>query len=208
MGFDPQSFTPSMADKSSNTQTLIVISTSFVALLTGFLLGVYSARGYLITPEFYKESRANYDDPVDSDETDVDEDDLVMDHAPNWANGEEADRRQGLRATAAGVKKGALSGGKKGVGAAAAAAAAAGGEDTPEGPMVEDTGEECKLVLVVRTDLGMTKGEHAKSLSDHNPLPFFLSLGPNPILNILTPPSTQAKSQPSAPTPPWPATRP
>lgn len=154
MGFDTQFFAPTMADKSPYAQTLIVISTSFVALLSGFLLGVYSARGYLITPEFYKESRANYDDPVDSDETDVDEDELLMDHAPNWANGEEADRRQGLRVTAAGAKKGAK-------GAAAAAAAAAAKEDKDEGPAMQDTGEECKLVLVVRTDLGMTKGKQA-----------------------------------------------
>lgn len=156
MGFDTQFFAPTMADKSPYAQTLIVISTSFVALLSGFLLGVYSARGYLITPEFYRESRANYDDPVDSDETDVDEDELLMDHAPNWANGEEADRRQGLRATAAGAKK---QGAK---GAAAVKAVKKEEEDKEEqGPAVQDTGEECKLVLVVRTDLGMTKGEQA-----------------------------------------------
>lgn len=176
MGIDTQFFSPSMADKSPYAQTLIVISTSFVALMSGFLLGVYSARGYLITPEFYKESRANYDDPVDSDETDVDEDDLVMDHAPNWANGEEADRRQGLRATAAGVKKGAAGSSAKNKAAAAAAAA----EDAPKGPTVEDTGEECKLVLVVRTDLGMTKGERAKRKSlfptPSPPPPFFFLL--------------------------------
>jgi PTH2 family peptidyl-tRNA hydrolase len=52
-----------------------------------------------------------------------------MDHAPNWANGREADRKQGLVA---------------------------------EKP--KDTGEECKLVLVVRTDLGMTKGTSILSL--------------------------------------------
>lgn len=164
MGIDTQFFSPSMADKSPYAQTLIVISTSFVALMSGFLLGVYSARGYLITPEFYKESRANYDDPVDSDETDVDEDDLVMDHAPNWANGEEADRKQGLRATAAGVKKGAAGSSAKNKAAA---------EDAPKGPTVEDTGEECKLVLVVRTDLGMTKGERAKKNPFPAPSPLF-----------------------------------
>lgn len=138
-----------MADD-SGSQTVIVLTTSIVTLISGFLLGVYSVRGYLISPELYQESRANYEDPLDSDETDIEEEEMLLDHAPNWANGEEADRKQGLRATAA----------------AAAAAAKGGkkpkktGDETPTGPTVEDTGEECKLVLVVRTDLGMTKGEH------------------------------------------------
>lgn len=161
MGFDTQMFSPTMADKSPFAQTFIVISTSFVALVSGFLLGVYSARGYLITPEFYRESRANYDDPVDSDETDVDEDDLIMDHAPNWANGEEADRKQGLRVTSAGAKKGAA-GEKKSKKQDVVR------EKTEEGPKIEDTGEECKLVLVVRTDLGMTKGEYHKNRRGHS----------------------------------------
>lgn len=134
--------------------TLVVMTTSIVALISGFLLGVYSIKGYLISPELSKEARANYEDPVDSDETDIDEEATVLDHAPNWANGEEADRKQGLRLRnrAGGAKK---SNTKKIVG----------GDETPTGPTVEDTGEECKLVLVVRTDLGMTKGEHTASAS-------------------------------------------
>ncbi|KAH8769924.1 peptidyl-tRNA hydrolase PTH2-domain-containing protein [Diaporthe sp. PMI_573] len=124
--------------------TLVVISTSVVALLTGFLLGIYSIQGYIITPEFAKQSRANYDDPVDSDETDIDEDDTQMDHAPNWANGEEADRKQGLRYTGNDKSKAGKKSSKAG-----------------SVPSVEDTGEECKLILVVRTDLGMTKGKIA-----------------------------------------------
>lgn len=141
-------------DDDSGMQTVVVLTTSIVTLISGFLLGVYSVRGYLISPEMHQESRANYEDPLDSDETDIEEGEMPLDHAPNWANGEEADRKQGLRATAA----------------AAAAAAAQGrkkpkkttGDETPTGPTVEDTGEECKLVLVVRTDLGMTKGKHAQ----------------------------------------------
>ncbi|KAG8160228.1 hypothetical protein KVR01_009764 [Diaporthe batatas] len=124
--------------------TLVVISTSVVALVTGFLLGIYSIQGYIITPEFAKQSRANYDDPVDSDETDIDEDETNMDHAPNWANGEEADRKQGLRYTGNDKNKAASNKPKAG-----------------PVPSVEDTGEECKLILVVRTDLGMTKGKIA-----------------------------------------------
>lgn len=127
--------------------TLVVMTTSIVALISGFMLGVYSIKGYLISPELSKEARANYDDPLDSDETDIDEDATVLDHAPNWANGEEADRKQGLRMRKGSDKKSKT---KK----------IAGGDETPTGPSVEDTGEECKLVLVVRTDLGMTKGEH------------------------------------------------
>lgn len=140
---NPTDHTKIMSDKSAS---VVVITTSIVALISGFLLGVYSVRGYLISPELHAESRANYDDPVDSDETDIDEEDTVLDHAPNWANGEDADRKQGLRATAAG--KAAGKGDKKKT-----------GEETPTGPTIEDTGEECKLVLVVRTDLGMTKGK-------------------------------------------------
>lgn len=122
--------------------TLVVISTSVVTLITGFLLGIYSIQGYIITPDFAKQSRANYDDPVDSDETDIEEEDTHLDHAPNWANGEEADRRQGLRYT--GNEKSKTSSKKTKAGFV---------------PSVEDTGEECKLILVVRTDLGMTKGK-------------------------------------------------
>lgn len=124
--------------------TLVVISTSVVALVTGFLLGIYSIQGYIITPEFAKQSRANYEDPVDSDETDIDEDETHMDHAPNWANGEEADRKQGLRYTGNGKSKAGSNRSKAGA-----------------VPSLEDTGEECKLILVVRTDLGMTKGRRA-----------------------------------------------
>jgi PTH2 family peptidyl-tRNA hydrolase len=119
---------------SDRETTRIIISTSIVALLTGFLFGVYTIRGYIISPGLTEERRANFNDPVESEESDVDEDDTILDHAPNWENGEEADRRQGLRARAQ------------------AAPAAA----RPE-PIVDAT-EECKLVLVVRTDLGMTKG--------------------------------------------------
>lgn len=139
--------------------TLVVMTTSIVALISGFMLGVYSIKGHLISPELSKESRANYEDPVDSDETDIDEDATVLDHAPNWANGEEADRKQGLRFrnSAGGDEKKTKT--KK----------SAGSKEASTGPSVEDTGEECKLVLVVRTDLGMTKGAY----NQPNMLPLF-----------------------------------
>jgi len=80
---------------------IVVVSTSVVALVSGFLLGVYSIRGYLISPSLKNERERYWKDPVESEESDIDEDDTILDHAPNWANGEEADRRQALRAGAA-----------------------------------------------------------------------------------------------------------
>ncbi|KZL79884.1 peptidyl-trna hydrolase pth2, partial [Colletotrichum incanum] len=137
----------------------VVISTSVVALVTGFMLGVYSIRGYLISPELRAEARANTDDPVESDESDIDEDDTVLDHAPNWANGEAADRRDGLRQrNAASSEKPASS--KK---------------PNPDSAPLADSNEECKLVLVVRTDLGMTKGKMAAQAS-HATLACYKSL--------------------------------
>lgn len=56
------------------------------------------------------------------------DEDEPMDHAPAWSNGRQADEKQGLRASA--LPKASVGG----------------------------PNEECKLVLVVRTDLGMTKG--------------------------------------------------
>lgn len=141
------------------SSTLVVLTTSIVTAVSGFLLGVYSVQGYLISPDFKQEARANYDDPVDSDETDIEEDETVMDHAPNWANGLEADHKQGLRAR--NVAAAAVAAGKKKK-TTASSNYFTSGDVTPTGPTVEDTGEECKLVLVVRTDLGMTKGEQIR----------------------------------------------
>lgn len=137
----------------------LVLITSIVSLITGLMLGMYSVRGYLfVSPELADERRHNLYDPVESDESDVDEGDTVLDHAPNWANGVEADARDGLRqrGIAGGEKKNKKKG-KKG--------AVKEEEARSNAPLVDvGTGgnanakEECKLVLVVRTDLGMTKG--------------------------------------------------
>lgn len=116
----------------------VVISTSIVALVSGFLLGVYSIQGYLVSPDLKAEREHYWKDPVESEESDIDEDDTILDHAPNWANGEDADRRQGLRATAAATSK-----------------TTSAAKPTEQANNIK---EECKLVLVVRTDLGMTKG--------------------------------------------------
>ncbi|KAK4164992.1 PTH2-domain-containing protein [Cladorrhinum sp. PSN259] len=123
---------------SDGVSSSVVVTTSAVALVSGFLLGVYAIRGYLISPALVAEREGNWKDPVESEESDIDEDDTILDHAPNWSNGEDADRRQGLRASAS--KSTSKSNEKK-------------DKINPN--------EECKLVLVVRTDLGMTKGKIA-----------------------------------------------
>lgn len=79
---------------------------------------------------------ANYDDEEESEEEDIDA--SILDHAPNWANGLEADKRDGLRVMERSSAKSV--------------------EKKKSDARLVDTGEECKLVLVVRTDLGMTKG--------------------------------------------------
>lgn len=120
---------------SAETTSAVIVTTTLIAFITGFGLGVYTIRGSLISPELAAERAANLSDPVESDESDIDEDESLLDHAPNWANGADADRRQGLRARAA-----------------------AGGLEAGGTGVKYDGREECKMVLVVRTDLGMTKG--------------------------------------------------
>jgi PTH2 family peptidyl-tRNA hydrolase len=122
-------------------QLTVVITTSVCTLIGGFLLGAYATQGYIIPPELAEERRRNYEDPVESGESDIDEDDTVLDHAPNWANGAQADRRQGLSNKFNNESR-IGSGGSGGI---------------------KDNGEECKLVLVVRTDLGMTKGKSLRN---------------------------------------------
>lgn len=132
----------------ASENTALLLSTSIVVFISGFALGIYSIRGYLlISPALVAERRANWTDPVESDEEDVDEQDSILDHAPNWTNGPEADRRDGLR-----LRKGAKDKDKKQAGEKGDEA-----KDDARKPVV-DSGDECKLVLAVRTDLGMTKG--------------------------------------------------
>ncbi|EFY99335.1 peptidyl-tRNA hydrolase [Metarhizium robertsii] len=123
------------------TQTGIILTTSLAAFISGWLFGVFTTRGYLISPALAEERHRNLHDPVESDESDIDEDDTILDHAPNWANGAAADRKQGLRANA---RVGGM---------------------TERQTLDAESNEECKLVLVVRTDLGMTKGKMAAQCS-------------------------------------------
>ncbi|KAI1639331.1 peptidyl-tRNA hydrolase PTH2-domain-containing protein [Biscogniauxia mediterranea] len=132
----------------TSPEATLVLTTSAAAFLSGFVLGVYSIRGYVVPRSWAAERERNLRDPVESDESDVDEGDTVLDHAPNWANAEDADRRQGLR-----VRRGRGGGG---------------GDSSKKREALADNAdskEECKLVLVVRTDLGMTKGKIAAQCS-------------------------------------------
>lgn len=114
-------------------------------------------RGYLfISPSLASQRLSNFNDPLESEESDIDEDDTILDHAPNWANGEDADRRDGLKASNS--KKAKKTSKDKAEDKADSA--------QPQQTVAEGSAnEECKLVLVVRTDLGMTKGKIAAQCS-------------------------------------------
>ncbi|GAP85709.2 putative PTH2 family peptidyl-tRNA hydrolase [Rosellinia necatrix] len=168
-----------------STTSTVIITTSLVAFFSGFALGIYSIRGYLLPPTLRSAREQRLNDPVESDESDIDEDDTILDHAPNWANGAEADRRQGLRLVEAEAgpeqKKGKKKQKGKGRGnetrddaelnddEAQSRGAKQEAEAAHPGQAAVNLGsssnEECKLVLVVRTDLGMTKGKIAAQCS-------------------------------------------
>lgn len=118
----------------------MIIGTAVIAGISGYMIGIASSLGLIPIPFMPKAAKArgidNYDDEEESEEEDIDEG--ILDHAPNWANGVEADKRDGLRNTA---RKEVVEKGK-----------------TKRGWEDSTSSEECKLVLVVRTDLGMTKG--------------------------------------------------
>ncbi|KAI1388354.1 PTH2-domain-containing protein [Hypoxylon trugodes] len=154
-----------MSDKSAAlvTPASVLLSTSIVAFLSGFMFGMYSIRGYFfVSPSLESARRSNITDPIESDESDID-DDTILDHAPNWANGEEADVRDGLRARKQEKKKT-----KKApkIEEEEEDEADKASRAHPQQPIADGpANEECKLVLVVRTDLGMTKGKIAAQCS-------------------------------------------
>lgn len=142
-----------MADRAPPTPLAMLIGTAIIAGVSGYMIGIASSLGFFPIPFMPKASKprgiANYDSEEESAEEDIDE--TILDHAPNWGNGLEADKRDGLRATAA--------------------TRSTAKESRTKHDWEDSTkGEECKLVLVVRTDLGMTKG---LSLLSH----FTMSLG-------------------------------
>jgi PTH2 family peptidyl-tRNA hydrolase len=115
----------------------MLVGTAIIAGISGYMIGIASSLGFLPIPFATKTPAprgvSNYDDEEESEEEDIDE--SVLDHAPNWSNGLEADKRDGLRAS---TSTPAL---------------------TKLEAMLENSDDPCKMVLVVRTDLGMTKGE-------------------------------------------------
>jgi len=143
-----------MADRAPPTPVAMIIGTALIAGISGYLFGIGSGLGLFPNPFVTKEARkrgiSNYDDEEESEEEDIDA--SVLDHAPNWSNGFEADKRDGLRATSAAKVKQEPGIKKEGM------------DSIPEVKKeeakqeMEDVNEECKMVLVVRTDLGMTKG--------------------------------------------------
>jgi len=89
------------------TPIAMIIGTAIIAGITGYMIGMASSLGIFPNPFVTKEPKprgiANYDDEEESAEEDIDE--SILDHAPNWANGLEADARDGLRARDTGASK-------------------------------------------------------------------------------------------------------
>jgi hypothetical protein len=150
------------------TPMSILIGTAIIAGVSGYMLGMASSLGLIPNPFVarppVRRGIHNYDDEEESAEEEVDEDaEGILDHAPNWANGYEADKRDGLRARTGASKEG----GRKSTTASSSAR---------EVPGWEKSKEECKLVLVVRTDLGMTKGRIYTILFLSTPTPLHFRL--------------------------------
>ncbi|KFY42675.1 hypothetical protein V495_04384, partial [Pseudogymnoascus sp. VKM F-4514 (FW-929)] len=125
-----------MADRPPPSATAIIVGTAILSLLTGYMIGTATSLNLLPSPfssapakTRSRSDTTGYDDEEESSEEEIEAGE-VLDHAPNWLNGPEADKRDGLTVAAPVATK------KR---------------------EVVDDNEECKLVLVVRTDLGMTK---------------------------------------------------
>lgn len=139
-----------MADvRAPPSPVAMLIATAVLAGISGYMIGIASSLGFLPIPfagasQIASRRKAgktsNYDNEEESSEEEIDGDETILDHAPTWTNGEGEDRRTKSKAVSA-VKGNAST--EKADGAV---------------PGWENSSEECKLVLVVRTDLGMTKG--------------------------------------------------
>ena len=91
-----------MADRTPPTPFAMLIGTAIISLITGYMIGIGSSLGFLPIPFTQsatssgpRTKTSNYDNEEESSEEEVE--DVLLDHAPNWANGEAADRRDGLR---------------------------------------------------------------------------------------------------------------
>ncbi|TVY31109.1 Peptidyl-tRNA hydrolase [Lachnellula hyalina] len=89
-----------MADRTPPTPVAMLIGTAIIAGISGYMIGIASSLGFLPIPFATKTAPtrgiSNYDDEEESEEEDIDE--SILDHAPNWSNGLDADKRDGLRA--------------------------------------------------------------------------------------------------------------
>ncbi|KFY15905.1 hypothetical protein V492_01683 [Pseudogymnoascus sp. VKM F-4246] len=148
-----------MADRPPPSATAIIIGTAILSLLTGYMIGTATSLNLLPSPfssapakTRSRSDTTGYDDEEESSEEEIEAGE-VLDHAPNWTNGPEADKRDGLTVTAPAKKR-----------------------------EVVDDNEECKLVLVVRTDLGMTKGKIAAQCGHAVLACYKTSLRTNPYL--------------------------
>ncbi|KAH6682566.1 peptidyl-tRNA hydrolase PTH2-domain-containing protein [Halenospora varia] len=134
-----------MADRPGPTLTAMLVGTVIISGLTGYMIGLGSSLGFFPTPFKSKTPTtrgvSNYDDEEESSEEDIDED--ILDHAPNWSNGVEADRRDGLKVEGRSKSQ----------------------KTESAHPDWRNSKEDCKMVLIVRTDLGMTKGKIAAQCS-------------------------------------------
>ncbi|CAD6505043.1 BgTH12-00542 [Blumeria graminis f. sp. triticale] len=120
------------------TPVAMLIGTAIIAGISGYMIGMAASLGLVPNPFSWLFGISDADSIADdaSVESEAqDIDDSLLDHAPNWTNSTAADEKDGLR--------------------------------TPVtarlAPLSND--EECKLVLLVRTDLGMTKGKIAAQCS-------------------------------------------
>ena len=143
----------SVTPNSPNT-VAVIISTAILAGLSGYFFGIFSSLGFAPIP-FLANGGPNYkphtesDTEEESEAEDIDED--ILDHAPNWNNKLEQDVKDGLRMRAGKGKENVNSGASGTVKDGPATQSLASGDTRVES-------EECKMVLVVRTDLGMSKG--------------------------------------------------
>ncbi len=131
------------------------------------MLGMGSSCGFLPTPfssfptpsnQHRHGDTSHYDDESESSEEEIDADE-ILDHAPNWANGAEADKREGLRMSALQKRQGAQRLEEKAE--RKKTKKATGSREEEERRELQkdwDLTEECKMVLVVRRDLGMGPG--------------------------------------------------
>ena len=175
-----------MADHQCPTPTAMLIGTAIISLSTGYMLGMASSLGFLPNP--FAGPRAprqhgdtsHYNDEEESSEEEID-DGVIIDHAPNWANGVEADKRDGLRASALKkrvAREKGLSGNETPKASQAAPVVVAAGvrnhESVKERRRRElheakaecerrgwDVDEDFKMVFVVRRDIAISIGKPA-----------------------------------------------